>query len=300
MQPSLLVLLVGGWGQAASGPGNLFTSRDDGYFSELLATYPAVFVRQAEAALKLPEIYRRLGTLAMSAKPSLSLAEILSGHGLRLHCVADADRYGLITETMHLGRVTAREQEEWNYIPLPPATSLTEVPASSTPFVVEAALEAMKQDKDSVVFVNLNAIWSVGLCGQLAATREAVAATQQAAKELIHKATERLWRVLVIGDQGLAESYVSADSLRINAAPTQHPLPCVLVHKQLEGLTASGHDRVEAIEAGPVQATASWDDIAPTILALMDIPPRPHTAGRMLFAEHIERLRRPAAGTRAL
>lgn len=292
MQPSLLVLLVGGWGQAASGPGNLFTLRQDSFFEELLATYPTAFIEPMSGLSKLEASYRALGTLTLKEKTPLSLMEILYSHNLNLVCIADGDRYGLLTETLHLGRMTPRENEDWQYIPLPPGEQLHDTPGSSTPFVLDACLEAMKQEKNTVVFACVNAIWSVGLSKQLGPTREAVEQTQAAVKALVEKALERSLKVLLIGDEGLAETYVSADSLTINAAPTNNPLPCVLIEKNLEGLSGSVADRLEAIQAGPVQPTAQWDDLAPTILSLMDIPPRPNSTGRVLFPEHIERLRR--------
>jgi hypothetical protein len=83
MQPSLLVLIVGGWAQAASAPGNLFTSRQDGYLEELMASYPAVFIEPFEGSAKLERVYKALGTLALKEKTPLSLLEILHGHGLQ-------------------------------------------------------------------------------------------------------------------------------------------------------------------------------------------------------------------------
>lgn len=292
MQPSLLVLMIGGWGQAASGPGNLFTWREDGYFDELLATYPAVLIKQVAGAAKLEPIYQAIGTLQVKDKTPLPLMEILHGHGLHISCIADADRYGLITQTLHLNRSTPREHEDWQYIAMPPGECLIDTPGSSTPFVVEACLQTMKTEKNAVIFACLNAPWSVGLSKQIGPTREAVAQTQEAVRTLVAKALDRSLRVLLIGDEGLAETYVSADSLTIHSRPTDSPLPCVLIDKAVEGLSASSSDRQEAIQAGSMELTAEWSDIAPTILALMDIPPRPQTIGKVLFAEHIERLRK--------
>lgn len=227
-----------------------------------------------------------MGKLSLLSDQAITLSAYLSGHGVRQIRLAGPDRFGLLTETMN-GQVFPGEKEEWHYVPLPPANNLAAAPQSNLP-LMEDAVERFSRDKSGcVTFVVLDAIWSVGLCRDLRATVQAVAETDRTVQTLVEYALRHQMRVLICGDMGMAEAYVSADGERIEAKETDHPLPCLLIHPAVEGLRAGVEDYA-AERVLPLQPLGALSDIPATIAALMGLPMPSAPVGKVLFAPSIQ------------
>jgi 2,3-bisphosphoglycerate-independent phosphoglycerate mutase len=283
--PSLVVLVVSGWAASPDGAHNVFARRRPPFLSEYLSSYPTLTLHAPDGEPDLAARYRLMGELSRTDERVISLSAYLSGHGVSQVRIASSDRFGLLTETMN-GQTFPSDKEDWVHVSLPPGSSLVRSPQASLPLLQDAVEEALREARGKVTVVCLDAIWSVGACRDVRAVVEAVAETDRAVHAMVEAALRQKMRVLICGDMGMAEQYLSADGTQIEAKETGNPIPCVLIHPSVEGLRAFADDYA-AEHVLPLKTAGSLSDIPATIAALMGLSLPMHPSGKALFGSAV-------------
>lgn len=277
--PSLLVITIGGWG-AASPEHNPFYDGSFSFLGELISSYPSVTLTPNQDG-RLHTFYQQLGG------QQGALSNTLSAHHVKQFFIAGPGRYGLLTNTLRGGLTRNDEFEQFYYKSLPHVSNLTDCPELQTPDLLHQAEEKLHHNKDTVMFVALDAISSLLPYKNVSAVRESIKEIDSAVKKFVKQALENQWRILIVSDGGGAENYINQEKATIDTSKSSNPLPCLLISKDLEGLRA--HDGDTAGESDfSHSVSGSVRDLAPTILSIMHIPNPAEMEGGQLFSSCLQ------------
>ncbi|HYI74478.1 MAG TPA: 2,3-bisphosphoglycerate-independent phosphoglycerate mutase [Gaiellaceae bacterium] len=184
-----------------------------------------------------------------------TLAEVLSGHGLRQLHVAETEKYAHVTYFFNGG-----EEREWEGETRLLAPSPRDVPSYDLKPEMSAAEVAQRVCEEvdegyAFCVVNFANPDMVGHTGSIPAVIAAVEATDRALGRVLECARAAGGVCLVTADHGNAEVMLEADGVSPHTAHTTNRVPLVLTD-----------DRFVLPEEGQLS------DLAPTILTLLGVP----------------------------
>jgi 2,3-bisphosphoglycerate-independent phosphoglycerate mutase len=193
-----------------------------------------------------------------------TLAEVLSARGLRQLHAAETEKYAHVTYFFNGGREEEWEGEVRILVPSPrDVPSYDHKPEMSAAEVAARFAEEIGSGHAFGV-VNFANPDMVGHTGVIPAVVQAVEAADAALGVVLGAVARAGGVCLVTADHGNAETMLEPDGRSPHTAHTTNPVPLVL--------TAHGY----TLEDGELS------DLAPTILALLDIAPPPEMTGRVI------------------
>ena len=197
-----------------------------------------------------------------------TLAEVLSEHGVRQLHVAETEKYAHVTYFFNGGR-----EDEWTgetriLVPSPrdvPSYDLK--PEMSAREVTQRFAAAIESDGYGFSVVNFANPDMVGHTGVVPAATKAVETVDECLGVVL-TAVERAGGVaLVTADHGNAEQLLEADGASPHTAHTTNPVPLVITDSEIR-----------------VRKNGELADLAPTVLALLNIPKPLQMTGENLVA----------------
>lgn len=219
------------------------------------------------------------GLPAQVAFPPQSMAntlpEILAAHGLRQLRIAETEKYAHVTFFFSGGREAPWPGEERILIPSPKVATYDLQPQMSCPELIAALLPRIEARSDDVIICNLANPDMVGHTGIFEAAVQAVETVDWALGELEQAITAAGGEMLVTADHGNLELMRDPSTGQPHTAHTLGPVPFLYV----------GPRTLELRDGGALR------DVAPTMLALLDIEQPEQMTGRSLA-----RVREPALG----
>ncbi len=184
--------------------------------------------------------------------PKNTLAEIISGSGLKQFHTAETEKYAHVTFFLNGGIDEPYKNETRVLIPSPDVKTYDEKPQMSASEVGDTVLKAMDENYEFVV-VNFANGDMVGHTGDIEAAKIAVTAVDTELGKIIKKAKENDYALVITSDHGNCEEMKDEDGNVL----TNHTVGKVWCFVVADGVTK--------VESGGL------NNIAPTILKLMDI-----------------------------
>ena len=218
------------------------------------------------AFVTLTEYEKGLGATAIAYSAQSmqnSLGEYLASLGLTQLRIAETEKYAHVTFFFSGGREAPFAGEERILVPSPHVATYDLKPEMSCPEVTDKLVEAIASKKFDVIVCNLANADMVGHTGIEAAGIKAAEAIDVALGRLSAAILAAGGEMLITADHGNLEQMLDANGV----AHTQHtvgPVPLVYVGRKAK------------LEHGSLR------DIAPTVLALMNIPQPAEMTGRNL------------------
>ena len=191
-------------------------------------------------------------TLFSKETPKNTLAEVISAKGLRQLHTAETEKYAHVTFFLNGGIDEPYENETRALIPSPDVKTYDMKPEMSAPEVGNTVLKAMDEEYDFVV-VNFANGDMVGHTGDEEAAKVAVTTVDTQLGNIIKKAKEKDYAVVITSDHGNCEEMKDEDGNTL----TNHTTGKVWCFVMADGVTK--------VESGGL------NNIAPTVLKLMDI-----------------------------
>jgi 2,3-bisphosphoglycerate-independent phosphoglycerate mutase len=192
-----------------------------------------------------------------------SLGEYLSSLGLTQLRIAETEKYAHVTFFFSGGREAPFDREERILVPSPHVATYDQKPEMSCPEVTDRLVEAIASQRFDFIVCNLANADMVGHTGIEAAGIKAAEAIDAALGRIEKAIRAAGGEMLISADHGNLEEMLDA-----NGVPhTQHtvgPVPLVYV------------GRKATLRRGALR------DLAPTVLALMDLPEPPEMTGHSL------------------
>jgi 2,3-bisphosphoglycerate-independent phosphoglycerate mutase len=196
-----------------------------------------------------------------------ALAEVLGQAGIHNLRVAETEKYAHVTYFLNGGVEKPFPCEERILIPSSKVATYDLEPEMQAGSIAQRAAEAIATGKFGVIVMNFANPDMVGHTGNLDATIKAVDATD-AALGVVIDALERAGGVaLITSDHGNAEFMADPATGQPHTAHTTNPVPLILYDPKFKGRLA-GHGTLA--------------DIAPTLLAMLEIRQPPEMTGHDL------------------
>ena len=196
--------------------------------------------------------------------PEETLGEVVSEKGLlQLRC-AETEKYAHVTFFFNGGREESFKGEDRILVPSPKVATYDLKPEMSAYEVTEKVVAKILERKYSLVIINFANTDMVGHTGSLPAAIKAVETVDKCLGEVLHAIEEVGGAALITADHGNCEDMLDDKGNPITS-PTTNPVPVYLF----------GDDR--KVKNGRLE------DIAPTILQLLDIEKPELMTGKSLI-----------------
>lgn len=196
-----------------------------------------------------------------------SLGEYLAKQNKQQLRIAETEKYAHVTFFFSGGRETLYSGEERLLIPSPNVSTYDQQPEMSAPEVTEKLVAAIGSGQFDTIICNYANCDQVGHTGDFDASVKAVEAVDVCLAQILEAVTAANGELLITADHGNVEEMFDESSNQPHTQHTTLPVPLVYAgHRQI-GLDNNG----------------SLADIAPTMLALMDLPQPAEMTGRSLI-----------------
>jgi 2,3-bisphosphoglycerate-independent phosphoglycerate mutase len=193
--------------------------------------------------------------------------ELLGRHGLRQLRIAETEKYAHVTYFFNGGREEPFPGEDRVLIPSPRDVPTYDLkPEMSAVQVTDRLLEALAAQAYDFVLVNYANPDMVGHTGVIPAATRAVEVVDACLDRLCAAVLSRGGVVLITADHGNVEQMIDPETGAPHTAHTTNPVPLILVSERPESLDDGG-----------------LADLAPTLCALLGLPPPAAMNGRSLL-----------------
>ncbi|MEX2047022.1 MAG: 2,3-bisphosphoglycerate-independent phosphoglycerate mutase [Chloroflexota bacterium] len=209
------------------------------------------------------------GAVSVAFAPAevVPMAQVLSEAGLRQLHTAETEKYAHVTYFFNGGREAPFAGEDRDLVPSPKVATYDLQPEMSAAGVADTLVKAIGDGAYDFAIVNFANPDMVGHTGDFEATRAAMAATDAAVGRVVDAALAAGGCVLVTADHGNAEELLFPDGGR-NTQHSTNPVPVVFVARAAERFS---------MRDGGLQ------DVAPTLISLLDLPVPDRMTGRTLL-----------------
>ncbi|TVQ36839.1 MAG: 2,3-bisphosphoglycerate-independent phosphoglycerate mutase [Geminicoccaceae bacterium] len=198
------------------------------------------------------------------------LGDVLAAHGKRQLRLAETEKYPHVTFFFNGGDEVPRAGEDRVLVPSPKVPTYDLQPEMSAPEVGRHLAEAIRGGEYDFILCNFANPDMVGHTGSLSAAIQAVETVDAELGHALAAAAEVGATLLVTADHGNCDVMKDPETGEPHTAHTLNPVPCVLV----------GGPRGGELRTGRLA------DVAPTLLALMQIEQPAAMTGRSLLVEH--------------
>lgn len=198
------------------------------------------------------------------ARPSITLAEIVSRHGVpQLRC-AETEKYPHVTFFFNGGREPPWPGEQRVMLPSPKVDTYDQCPQMSAEAVADAVVDGIRSRQYGFILTNFANADMVGHTAQPEAVIQAVETLDTQVGRLVEAAREHGMALMLTADHGNCDEMRDADG-RPHTQHTTHPVPCVVLDGTARRLRDGG----------------GLGNVAPTVLELMGLeqpPEMPQTS----------------------
>jgi 2,3-bisphosphoglycerate-independent phosphoglycerate mutase len=195
------------------------------------------------------------------------LGKVLADHGLTQLRLAETEKYAHVTYFFNNGRETPFVGEERKLIPSPRVATYDLKPEMSAFEVTDAAVPAIASGQFDFVLINYANPDMVGHTGNYEAALQACEATDICLGRVVEATLAAGGELLITADHGNAD-IMRDERGHPHTAHTASPGPLIYVGSRECTLSEGG----------------ALGDLAPTLLALMGLPPPKEMTGRNLLA----------------
>lgn len=195
-----------------------------------------------------------------------SLGEYLSAEDKTQLRIAETEKYAHVTFFFSGGREEPYKGETRELIKSPDVATYDLQPEMNAPEVTDKLVAAIKSGEYDAIICNYANGDMVGHTGVFEAAVKAVEALDQCVERVVDTALAAGGEVLITADHGNVEEMFDANSGQVSTQHSTLPVPFVYV----------GTRNVQMCDGG------SLADVAPTMLALMDLPQPAEMTGHSL------------------
>ena len=196
-----------------------------------------------------------------------TLGAWVAAHGLRQFRLAETEKYPHVTFFLNGGKEAPEAGEDRLMPPSPKVATYDLAPEMASEQVGDALVAAVEQGYDLIV-VNFANPDMVGHTGSLPAAILACEAVDRQLGRMLAALDKAGGAAVICADHGNCEVMVDPDTGKPHTAHTVNPVPVIL----------------HGGPAGAVMRDGRLADLAPTVLALMGLPPAQEMTGQCLFS----------------
>jgi 2,3-bisphosphoglycerate-independent phosphoglycerate mutase len=256
----------------------------------LIFNFRADRVRQITRALADPDFseferpYDRLPVTGMTAydenftlphlfdRPQVvnNLSAWLSKQGVAQFHTAETEKYAHVTFFFNGGQEKVYDGEDRLLIPSPKVATYDLEPAMSAEKIADAVLEKLDSDRIGFILLNFANADMVGHTGKLEPTQEAVRVVDRQIQRIADAVLQAGGALVIVSDHGNAEEMQDEDG-GANTNHTTNPVPLAVIADD------------DWLEGRRLREGGGLEDVAPTVLDLMQLPKPAEMQGQSLL-----------------
>lgn len=219
---------------------------------------------QYEAGLPVSEIAFK------PVEVAIPLARVISEVNLHQLHIAETEKYAHVTYFFNGGKEAQFQGEDRILVNSQKVASYDQVPEMSTPQVTKELIQKINSLSYDFIVVNFANADMIGHTGNFQATVMAIEAIDLYLGLLVKSALSKGGAVVITADHGNAEEMINPRSGQADTEHSANPAPCIIAVNELLGKNIQ-------------LAQGLLADVAPTILAIMQIPKPTQMTGRNLL-----------------
>jgi 2,3-bisphosphoglycerate-independent phosphoglycerate mutase len=196
------------------------------------------------------------------------LAEVFAAVGVRNYRMAETEKYAHVTYFFNGGTEREFPSERRLLVPSPKVATYDLMPEMAAFKVTDKILRAIEARDTDVFIVNFANPDMLGHTGNLAKTIEAVQYIDTCLGWITKALRTAKGRCLITADHGNCEQMIDMTTGQPHTAHTTNPVPFHLIDPDSLGVK--------------LRPDGALEDVAPTILGLLDLPQPPDMTGRDL------------------
>lgn len=200
------------------------------------------------------------------------LGKIIAEAGFSQLRMSESEKERFVTFYFDGQNETTLNGEERLIVPSPKVSTYDQKPEMSAYELTQVLISKMREKKQHFILVNFANPDMVGHTGNLEATIKAVKAIDECLGKIANEALNLNYHLLITADHGNAEQKINPQTGEISTEHTNNPVPFIVVGKTFQG-------RFIKLQTGILA------DVAPTILALLELPKPQDMTGRNLLEE---------------
>jgi len=208
------------------------------------------------------------------------IARIVSDAGLKQLHVAETEKYAHVTFFLNGMQEKPFPGEDRMLVPSPSVASYDERPEMSAFAVTEKILGAIESGMHDFIAINYANPDMVGHTGNLAASIQAIEATDQCLARVIPAALAKGGLVFVVSDHGNAEILVNPVTGEPDKEHNFSPVPFLIIGNQYKGRS---NPMVMDADLSMLEPVGLLSDVAPTICSLSGLPLASEMTGTRLY-----------------
>jgi len=210
-----------------------------------------------------------------------TLSDMLSKNGLKQLHMAESEKERFVTYYFNGLREAKAPGEEFKIVPSPKVATYDKKPEMSVYKLVKEFKRSINESKYNFIVMNFANPDMVAHTGDIDATIKACAHVDKAVKSVVEAILAIDGTLLLTADHGNAEDlltfpqgsyYYTSKKGVVNTDHSNHPVPLILVNRKYKGVRAT-------------LPKGSLADIAPTILAIMNIAKPMEMGGSNLLSQ---------------
>jgi 2,3-bisphosphoglycerate-independent phosphoglycerate mutase len=192
--------------------------------------------------------------------------EYLSKKGLRQLRIAETEKYAHVTYFFNGGVEQPYPGEDRILVPSPKVATYDLKPEMSAPEVTDKLVEAIRSRRYDAIVCNYANSDMVGHTGNLAAATRAIEVLDQCLGRVAAAMREAGGEILITADHGNAEMMSDPQTKQAHTAHTLNLVPLLYVGRRAK-----------------IAGRGALQDVAPTLLEMMGLPPPPQMTGKSLI-----------------
>lgn len=200
-------------------------------------------------------------------QPKNTLGEVVADENMQQLRLAETEKYAHVTFFLNGGTEKVFDGEDRLLIPSPKVATYDLQPEMSSALITETLVEAINANDYDLIVCNYANADMVGHTGNLEATIKAIEALDKCFEKLDRVIKQTDGCLLITADHGNAEQMYDPVTKQAHTAHTSEKVPLLYVGTGAQFISNSG----------------SLVDIAPTVLALLDIDPPFEMTGKILL-----------------
>lgn len=201
---------------------------------------------------------------------SNTLGEILAAQGLTQLRIAETEKYAHVTFFFNGGSEHVFPNEDRILIPSPRVATYDLVPEMSAPELTHALVDAINSEAYDVIICNYANADMVGHTGNFLATVRAIECLDHCMQQVGRAVLNKQGALFITADHGNAEMMYDTSNQQAYTAHTCQPVPLLFVGQGWRFKEAQG----------------SLIDIAPSLLAWLEIDKPPEMTGQSLLVKN--------------
>lgn len=207
----------------------------------------------------------------LTAFPSPDIPNAIAaaiGDEYRQLYISEAEKYAHVTYFINGGFANPLNGEVRELVASSPVRSYVEKPEMHTPEVTEKILSHLRNNRFDFVCVNFPNADMVGHTGDVAATKKAIQVVDTSVYRVVEEILGRGGQAVVVADHGNAEKMINQKTGEVDTEHSTSLVPCIFIRKDAKKIKAK---------------KGKLCDVAPTLLAMMDIPKPKDMTGKSLI-----------------